>query len=456
MTFKIIFPLSLLSLAFLCPCPGQSYNILFYYNSGDGTDDALLECVTILQNAGHHVTTVDVDGKNRDPRGDNWGAPYDQVWDMRFVDRDSRDCGSGQTAAPDYFDSRWRSKAVSFLNHCGKLFVAAEYFPYADRDEGIYAFLREIQAVKPGYDSCPPSSRGNSSTTGDGFYKVRNGLGPRRFYGNMVGGIPLAYLTGTNFVDTSADWVSDQVDRSIVSGWAGNQFGGAVTSALCGRGKFFMVWDATMWTLWQPGMYGAEQKSPPIWDDSAWSPGNIQSSVSATRHLREAQEVTLAFFPAVAQWLGKRDFPCTEAALPEIPAPTLVGKGVPISTVFPTESLPALTPTGGSFLSVGATPTETTPNSPGAPSNLVFSDFPVNLYMGFRDGVGEYQLSIWNNHGQLIQTIFDKKVTTEKEAWASWDGMESPSLEAPPGVYFAVLSKDGRFLRKMVLTRTRP
>ncbi len=447
----------LTSSLFIRPLTAHAYNILFYYNSGDGTNGALLECVTILQNAGHRVTTVDVDGKNRDPRSDDWGAPYDQVWDMRFVDRDSRECGSGQPQAADYFDGRWRSKAVSFLNHCGKLFLAAEYFPYADRDEGVYAFLQEIHAVKPGYDPCPPSPRGNSSTTGEGFYKVRNGLGPRRFYGNMVGGIPLDYLTGTNFVDTSEDWVSDQADRSMVSGWSGNQLGGAVTSGLCGRGRFFMVWDATMWTLWQPGMYGGAENPPPIWDDSAWAPGNIRSTASLAQHVREAKEVTRAFFPAVAQWLGEGGCPCTEAALPALSGQTPVGKGKPIPTAFPTLPLPSLTPTGGSFLSVGGpSPAQNIPISAGAPSTLVFSVFPINIYMGFRDGVGEYQLCIWDNHGQLIQTVFDKKITTEKEAWASWDGLEGLGLEAPPGLYSAVLSKDGRFLRKMVLMRSGP
>jgi len=66
----------------------HAYRILFYHNSLDGTEGALLKCVDILRGAGHEVNVIDVKGRHYDPAGDNWGAPYDQVWDMRFVGRD--------------------------------------------------------------------------------------------------------------------------------------------------------------------------------------------------------------------------------------------------------------------------------------------------------------------------------------------------------------------------------
>lgn len=53
----------------------HAYNILFYYNSLDGTEGALLKCVTILGEAGHQVTAVDVKGRNYDPTGDKWPSP---------------------------------------------------------------------------------------------------------------------------------------------------------------------------------------------------------------------------------------------------------------------------------------------------------------------------------------------------------------------------------------------
>ncbi len=452
-----LLPSCLITLIFLFPSFSAAHQILFYFNSEDGTDGALLQCVTILQNAGHQVTTIDVNGKNRNSQNDNWGAPYDQVWDMRFVDRDSTQCGSGRPEAGDYFDEHWRSKAVSFLNHCGKLFIAGEYYRLPDRDEGLYSFLKEVQAVKKGFDNCPPSARGNSSTTGEAFYPVRHRLGPVSFYGAWVGGIPLAYLTGTNFVDTSDDWEGDAVDRSIVSGWEGNQLGGAVTSGSCGRGKLFMVWDATMWTLWQPGMYGEEESSPPVWDDSAWVPGNIQSPASSVMHIKTAKKVTASFFPAIVKWLGGRGCPCTEASSPTIfptphTLPTTVGYGG--YQLPPSPSLPA---TVGSLLSAASQSSATTTMlTSNVPATIIFSVFPINIYMGFRDGMGEYQLNILDSQGQLIQTVFDKNITNEKESWAAWDGKNLAGTDSHIGLYYAVLWKDGRFLRKIVLSRISP
>src|SRR5690349_1407831 len=97
----------LLFLLFLCPRTVCAHNILFYFNSDDGTDGALLECVTILQSNGNKVTTLDVRGRNRDHLNDNWGPPYDQVWDMRFVNPDSSQYGKGDLTAADNFNANW-------------------------------------------------------------------------------------------------------------------------------------------------------------------------------------------------------------------------------------------------------------------------------------------------------------------------------------------------------------
>jgi len=439
---------------FSLPLSASAHHILFYFNSNDGTEGALLQCVTILQNAGDQVDTMDVHGRNRDPRNDNWGVPYDQVWDMRFVDPDSGQYGRGNPGAADYFDENWRSKSVSFLNHCGKLFIAAEHYPVRDRDDGLYPFLKEIQAVKSGFDPHPPSIRGNSSTSGDVFYPVHHRLGPASFYGAWVGGIPVAYLTGTSFVDTDEDWEGDDVDRSIASGWKGNQLGGAVTAGLCGRGSLFMVWDATMWTLWQPGMYDETQGREPVWDDSAWVPGNIQSPASNIMQVKAAKKATSLFFPAISHWLGSGGCPCTEAAtesLPVIPQPLKVQASGPPSVIRP---LPSQVTTVGSLLTAAVRPSAVIVRpSPGSSVTIVFTDFPINIYMGFRDGVGEYQLNIWDAQGRLVQTVFQKNITIEKEHWATWDGKTTGGGESAPGLYYAVLSKDGRFLRRITLAR---
>lgn len=436
----------------LFPSSSQAHNILFYYNSQDGTDGALLQCVTILEKSGNQVTTIDEDGKNRNPANDNWDAPYDQVWDMRFVERDSPECGSGSPSAADYFDAHWRQKAVSFLNHCGNLFIAAEHYPLADRDEGLYVFLKQIQAVKAGYDSCPPSERGNDSTTGEAFYPVKHHLGPKLFYGAWVGGIPLDYLNGTSFVETGKDWEGDDAVRSVVSGWKDSQLGGAVTAVSCNRGKLFMVWDATMWTLWQKGMYDEEaEDSPPIWDDSAWQPWSPKNLTKTRVDIEKAKKVTRIFFSAVAEWLGTRGCPCTQTASVSI-VPTATP--VPVNQLPPTQLPPPL-PTPLSLLSVAnQSSTITAPVKANGPATITFSSFPVNIYMGFRDGAGKYQLCILDSYGRLIKTVFDTPIWAQKEAWASWDGTDINGRQSSStGTFYAVLYKDSRPLRKIVLIR---
>ncbi len=447
MTFKVCFLFAFLSCVFWIPTFSQGYQILFYYNSSDGTDGGLLECVNILRIVGNCVTTIDVKNENRDPTGDNWGAPYDQVWDMRFVDHDTRNCGEGLPSSADYFDDHWRQKAIFFLNHCGKLFIAAEHYQLGDRNEGLYRFLKEIGAVKNSYDTCPPSRDGNSTTNEAAFYPVHPGLGPTSFFGAFVGGIPLAQLTGESFVDTRKDWEGDeQVNRSIVSGWKGTQLGEQIRPTSCGEEKLFMVWDATMWTLWQPGMEEQNQPDGPIWDESGWFSYTADGTAKGNiREFEKAKNVTRKFFPAIATWLGDREnCPCTE-----------IGTRPPVLTTQSTSSLQLSrsTPPAQSRLTADTRTTSVTvPPNPNGPSTIRFNSIPVNIYMLFLDGIGTYQLDIWSEQNRPLKTIYQKNISTQKDDWATWDGTNEEGKTMDFGTYYAVLSKDGRILRKIVLT----
>ena len=450
-----------LFILFLFPLSVNAHQILFYYNSLDGTDGALLQCVKILQGAGHKVKVMNVAGKSYDPTGDLWGPPFDQVWDMRFVNRDKENCGSGSPLAADYFTEKWRSKAVSYLNHCGKLFIAGEHYQLIDRDEGLYRFLMEIHAVNDGYDDCPPSANGNSTTDGKAFYPVHKGLGPVSFYGEYVGGIPLEFLNGTSFVDTRNGWQDgDGVDRSVVSGWAGNQLGGLIKTPLSCRGKLFMVWDATMWTLGEEAAR-AQTRRPVVWDENSWFSWDSEPAEERdkNREIGKAQAVTKKFFPAVANWLGNAPCHCEPSAVQPIQAPT--------ATLIPYVSIgqagrpvrSQLSAVSSSTGSLSLTPTTHIPtpmaylSSSGAPETIVFTSPPVNVYMGFRDGVGEYRLEVLDALGNHLKTLFDQSVTPNKrEAWASWDGSNDLGIKVGAGSYFAVLSKDGHFLKMIVLS----
>ncbi len=427
----------LLLVLFACAPPLSAYRILFYYNRLDGTHGGFLHCVNALRDAGHDVRAVDVGGEPRDPWMDDWGA-YDQVWDMRYVDENKERCGSGDPKSADYFWGAWREKSADYLAHCGKLFVGGENYMLTDRDEGIYAFLKQTGAVLPGFSSCPPSRQGNSNTLGPETYKVMNGLGPSLFWGDEVGGIPLDTLTGTSFVQTKEDWQdNDRVDRSIASGWDADQLKG-LAGPHCGKGKLFLVWDATMWSLWSPDF----------------------SSPQDRQDTYEPKRITLAFFRAAAQWLGGWDCNCGS----RMPLPK---EGRMTGTVRPTGTVRSTVKAGFLDVSAAKTPVLKSPfqstlnpgptgggnpkENPSGPATLVFSAPPVNIYVRFADGMGRYQLTVQDAQGRLLKTLLDAPVTSGGESWASWDGTNLWGKGAGPGLYPAVLSKNGTRLRTLLL-----
>jgi hypothetical protein len=361
---------------------------------------------------------------------DDWGA-YDQVWDMRFVDENKEKCGSGDPSSADYFNAQWRHQAEEYLRYCGKLFIAGENYQLTDRNEGLYAFLKQIGAVKPGFSTCPPSRRGNSVTENPEIYKVMNGLSPSLFWGAYVGGIPLEYLTGTSFVQTREGWQdNDRVDRSIASGWEGSQLSG-LAGEMCAKGRFFLVWDATMWSLWNLSLTNPDE----------------------IRENEEDQKITLHFFPAVAEWLGGWDCPCGspmpkpsihpagDSATP-VPKPVLLADSA--ATNKNSESAQSL-------LSSRPRPSTGNPVSLPGPVTISFTLPPVNIYVHFADGSGQYQLMVEDNYGRLLKTLLDAPVTGGTESWFSWNGLTPSGKWAGPGLYPAVLSKNGVRLRTLIL-----
>ncbi|HVZ80885.1 MAG TPA: hypothetical protein VHE12_08810 [bacterium] len=440
--FFLLLPLLLL------PMRLSAYQILFYYNSHDGTEGGLSQCVSILQRAGHRVTPIDVQGEPYDPTGDRWEGAYDQVWDMRFVDEETKGCGKTKTYSADHFDAKWRAKAIRYLDHCGKLFLAGEHYQLGNRNEGLYRFLKEIQAVKPDFDECPPSPLGNSTTDSKAFYKVHGLKGVSKFYGAYVGGIPMRMLNGTSFGDTAQDWDwDDQVRRSFLNGWKGDQLGGAIQVPVCGEERLFMVWDATMWTLWQPGAVEEYNPSGPIWDEEGWfnyDPGHPPKG--NLPEFEKARVATKTLFPAIADWLGpKVPCPCAQDH-PRIPATRTIPSQAPRSPV-PPGSAPAQ-----SQLLPGPPRSDTAH----LPVTLILGTEALNIYMRFLDGPGHYRLEIHDAWGAWVKTVYDKDIQLTRDDWATWDGNESSGRIMPAGLYQAVLFKDSRILRKLVIKKIGP
>jgi len=405
--WKTLFPFLLMML----PTTAFAHHILLYHNSLDGSGGTLLKCAAILRDAGHTVTVRDVRGRSYDPTRDNWGDPYDQVWDLRFVNEDHTRCGSGDPSSPDFFTPRWRSKAVSFLSNCGRLFLAGENYQLTHRCEGLYRFLREVGAVRAGFQSCGPSRRGNNITEGPAFYPVRKGFGPVSFFGALVGGIPVESLTGTSYVETFVGWEGDNVNRSIAAGWKGDQLGGLVTDPDCAKGRLFMVWEASMWPLLYKEGVAAE------WD--------IDRSAG--------RDLTRRFFRAIAEWLGSPDCPCRPGPEPTV-LPTPVSVLVrPSPTALPRPASPA------------------PPASTDRPQTLSFQAPPVNVRVRFLDGPGVYRLEVLDKGGRSLRVLFDRTIVAQKETWASWDGLDAWGRLRGPGTYYAQLSREGRPIRRIVL-----
>lgn len=86
-----------------------------------------------------------------------------------------------------------------------------------------------------------------------------------------------------------------------------------------------------------------------------------------------------------------------------------------------------------------------------APETLVFTGPPVNVFMRFLDGSGDYRLDVYDAKGKHLRMVYAKRVTNEKDDWASWDGFDARGQRMTPATYSAVFSKDGKFLRRIIL-----
>ncbi len=272
----------------------------------------------------------------------------------------------------------------------------------------------------------------------------------------------MALLNGTSFVDTSGDWEkNDQVDRSVVSGWTGDQLGGAIDAPVSCRGKLFVVWDATMWTLWQPEQKEKTERDTPIWDDASWFAWDNNPDKTEGEEISRAQMVTRKFFPAIARWLGKAEGPCGPSSwdqasiVKKAPPPTsrpLKGPAVGPRVLTPaiknrTSTVP---PAGKARLGTLVQLPSSQPSA-SAPTTIVFDHPPVYFHISFKDGPGDYRLDILDGKGNFLRTVLQESITEKKETWTGWDGKDENGKDRQAGRYFAALSKNGNPLRMISL-----
>ena len=128
-----------------------------------------------------------------------------------------------------------------------------------------------------------------------------------------------------------------------------------------------------------------------------------------------------------------------------------VSKSGLIQAAGPAVSVAAPKPT---FITAGSSGAVQVKVPDSSPQTISFEMPPVNVHMKFADGPGEYRLDVVDGQGSPLRVLFDRKIGIDKEAWASWDGFDSQGRFRTSGLYYAVLSKDGRALRKIVLAWT--
>lgn len=88
--------------------------------------------------------------------------------------------------------------------------------------------------------------------------------------------------------------------------------------------------------------------------------------------------------------------------------------------------------------------------------NVVFTEPPANIYITFADGPGRYQVEVVDDRGNALETIFDRKIVAESDAWVVWDGMNPKVKLVAPGQYYVILTKDGKALKRISVIRDTP
>jgi len=295
------------------------------------------EVIPILQAAGANVTTIGVCSATYNPSGDNW-SNYSQVWDMRFIYADSTSCVGGipSPVYEDFFNSNWQTTATTYLENNGSLFLVGEDDGYFSRNTGNIQFFDAIGATSATFNGC---SYGTATTNGYSNLgpgtNATNGLEPSTwaaegnptFFGDQVGGIPLALLNGSNIVEdpTAGDWFDSNV-RSIVSSWSGS----AQMTALTG---------------------GSVGKMMTAWDQSGWIPNGTDFTTSYGAPPSNHVAILTTFYQDIYQWLGGTSCVPTNT-------PTTTPTNTPVNT-------PTNTPTN--------TATNTATNTPTPASNVTIS-----------------------------------------------------------------------------------
>lgn len=406
---------------------GSGCKVLIYYNSDDPYSGSLIpKLITVLQAAGANVTPILISDATTGycPTLDNWGN-YSQVWDCRFVGT-AENCPSPQLA--DYFSACWQNQAVTYLEAGNSLYLQGEHSGFMSRSQGNSDFFIQVGATKAGYSDCPGATGTSAEQLGPALKacSLPGDAGPANFFGWFVGGMPVALLNGTSFVDDAG--FPDSVDRSIASGWDGSL--GQMPNLTANTGKLFTCWDISMFET------------------------TYYSGVTMT--------VANQFFTSAYQWLGggscNTPTPTFTPTYTPTSGPTNTFTPTPTSTFTFTGTV-TNTPTITNTSTVTNTPTATPTATPGL--NIWPNPFNPNYAVpgSKSNGVGVLKayyvptgttMSYYSVSGELVNSLGE---TTPHEI--DWDGRNGKGAMVSPGVYIYVLRNNNTTLlsgKVLVLT----
>jgi hypothetical protein len=443
--------------AFLAAQTPPVTKVLIYYNSSSPI--ASVEPMTVVTNiltiAGAQVTSIDVASSSYCPTGDNWGD-YNQVWDLRCQNYSSSTCPQVYPDL-DTFMACWQTKSISYLQSGGNLYLAGEYNGFNRKNTGISDLLITIGAVKAGYTDCPGvNGNGLDVSTALLACNIPGQSGPTSYSGRAMGGIPISYLNGSNFVSDPnvADW-GDGVDRSIVSGWLGGA--GQMVNLTGNVGNLVTTWDNNGLSF--SGLSAAEQTANTVFVKSVYCflgggacATNVVTSTptfSPTPTLTMTSTVTSSWTPTATP-ISTSTYTATSTVsftpTPTFsPTPTLTMTSTVTSSSTPTAT-PISTSTYTATSTVSFTPTYTptpsitvtsTPISTATPSFHLWPN-PFDQSVAVR---GTLKAGYFPDGILEVYSVSGESVTRQsaQNGWMEWDGRSLSGRPCSAGIYYYVV-----------------
>jgi hypothetical protein len=359
---------------------------------------------------------------------------------------------------------------VSYLQSGGNLFLIGEFYPYNRRNIGISDFLIAIGAVKAGYTDCPGLDGNGYDMSGALLPgNIPGQSGPVSFAGAAMGGIPIQYLNGSNFVSDpyASNW-DDDVDRSIVSGWQG---GAGQMANLTGTvGNLVTVWDTNCFQFASLPPNIRAENAKFINSVYCFLGGGACSSVTPTPTLSPTSSPTMTDTASPTETPTET----VSASLTDTPTDTLTGTPSPTPTASwtHTQTVPA-SPTDTTTDTPTPTSTDTPTTSPTSSPTVTDTASLTDMPAITASPTPDFSLRIWPNpfvpaqavRGTLkcffmpegsslaVYTVSGEKVfeAAEEGNRVEWDGRNAKKVLAARGAYYCIVRKGKEILKQVVV-----